>query len=657
MNKQLYQEQALPAPPIGVIAPTVEIMERTREVARELDMLDAVSLHTANLGEGLALARKLEAEGVHVFVARRGMVELIKKELASPVAPIPVTMQDMARTLAKAKNLTGIEQPRIALFTFPSGQADLEVFAELMGINLMIYTMIADEKYMDWLVEQAIMDQAHVIVGGSVVTLQARRRNFPAIFLDSGPLALRTALLEADKLAYARRLEKTLAERFRVVVETSKDGIVVVDGDGVIQVSNPAACAVLRCAPDVSGRAVWDFLPLPSVKSAFSHGRSLRDTIVTVGGLTLLLTMEPTTVNGEMRGAVLTVKPAESVSELGTKISRSLFSAGFASKYTFADIEGASPQIREAAATAERYALAGSPVLLYGETGTGKELFAHAIHHAGAFRRGPFVPVNCASMPPTLLESELFGYDEGAFTGASRRGKVGLLEMAHGGTVFLDEVSELDHYAQLRLLRVLQERSVLRIGGNRFISLDFRVIAASNRYLPDLVDQGQFRADLYYRLASLCLDLPPLRAREGDVAFLVGRFMARESPVRGLHLSAEAVRELEGHFWPGNVRELQNVARRLCVAAGAEGCRRADAAAVRAALLRRDGNAAGSATAGSPGTRPAFFSGTALLGEEGRIREALRRCEGHQGRAAALLGMDRNTLYRKMKKHGITRFQ
>ncbi len=195
-------------------------------------------------------------------------------------------------------------------------------------------------------------------------------------------------------------------------------------------------------------------------------------------------------------------------------------------------------------------------MLIVGETGTGKELFAHAIHHASQRRAWQFVTVNCAALPESLLESELFGYEEGAFTGARRGGKPGLFELAHKGTVFLDEIGEMDLNLQTRLLRVLESREVMRIGGDSMIHIDIRVIAATNKDLWKLVEEGKFRRDLYYRLNVLPIQVPPLRERPGDILFIFDHLMRPLG--MDLALAPETKELLVRHPWPGNVRELKN---------------------------------------------------------------------------------------------------
>ena len=230
-------------------------------------------------------------------------------------------------------------------------------------------------------------------------------------------------------------------------------------------------------------------------------------------------------------------------------------------RYTFDDIVAESPAGAQTKALAETIAATDATVLLESESGTGKELYAQAIHNASLRREGVFVAINCANFNPNMLESELFGYVEGAFTGAKKGGKLGLFEAAAGGTLFLDEISEMDLGLQAKLLRVLQERRIRPVGGVKEIDVDVRVIAACNAGLPDYVDQGKFRKDLYYRLNTFPIHIPPLRERTGDIPALAAAILDQLSHKlrRPFTLTDEAVRLLQAHSWPGKVRELRNV--------------------------------------------------------------------------------------------------
>jgi two-component system, NtrC family, response regulator len=307
----------------------------------------------------------------------------------------------------------------------------------------------------------------------------------------------------------------------------------------------------------------------------------------------------------------------------------------------FENMLGSSPQMLTVFNSIRKVATTDAAVLILGESGTGKEMAALAIHHRSTRKDRPFVPINCSAIPETLLESELFGHERGSFTGAhvQRKGRV---EMAHGGTLFLDEIGEIPLPLQVKLLRFLQEQQIERVGGRQSISVDTRVIAATNSDLKKAMSQGQFREDLYYRLAVVVIQLPALRDRENDIRLLAQDFLRRcsgETRRGGLSFDQEAVKALNSHSWPGNVRELENRVKRAVIMA--EG-RRITAQDLELTVV-----------GGNP------LSGTLKEAREGVEREmiqhALRRHSGKIAPAAADLGISRPTLYELMEKLGITR--
>jgi two-component system, NtrC family, response regulator AtoC len=302
-----------------------------------------------------------------------------------------------------------------------------------------------------------------------------------------------------------------------------------------------------------------------------------------------------------------------------------------------------------------RAARAAISVLILGETGVGKEVVARAVHHRSPRARGPFLELNCAALPPSLLEAELFGHEKNAFTGANQA-RPGLLEAADQGTVFLDEVGELPAAVQVKLLRVLEDRKVLRIGGRTPRQLDVRFVAATNRDLEAEVAAGTFRQDLYFRLNGVSFVIPPLRERTAEIAPLAERFLVaagqtldRTEPLR---LAPEALGYLERHRWPGNVRELRNVIERAAVLASGDLIVPADLPSqltrVAGSAIRADGS--------SPPSKPApRRAPDASAGERERIIDALDRCAGNQTRAAKLLGISLRTLVNRLAEHDIPR--
>ena len=305
----------------------------------------------------------------------------------------------------------------------------------------------------------------------------------------------------------------------------------------------------------------------------------------------------------------------------------------------FDSIVGASAPMRDARSLAERVAPTDANVLLLGESGTGKEVFAQAIHAASHRSEAPFVPVNCGALPETLLESELFGHEKGAFTGAIRT-KPGRFEIAEGGTVFLDEIAELPQSTQVKLLRVLQDRTYVRVGGEEMRRADVRILAATNRHLEEMIQQGKFREDLYYRLNVFPIRLVALRERREDIPPLVEHFLLLQERALA-DLTPDALEYLRVYDFPGNIRELQNLIERACILAGADG-----------KIERQHFPLERSRPAGDPSDLLSL--GMSLEQIENRlIREALERSQGNKTKAAGLLGISRRALYSRMESHGI----
>jgi transcriptional regulator with PAS, ATPase and Fis domain len=316
-------------------------------------------------------------------------------------------------------------------------------------------------------------------------------------------------------------------------------------------------------------------------------------------------------------------------------------------KYTFSSFVGASPACLEVKRKARRAAQLDTTVLIQGETGTGKELLAHAIHAVSARADRPFVGVNLAAVPETLLEAEFFGVAAGAYTGADRRGREGKLQLADGGTLFLDEVGDMPPTLQTKLLRVLQEQEFEPLGSNRVVKVDVRVIAATSRDLRRLVEEGRFRADLYYRLNVLRIEVPPLRERIEDLEALAEVMLERIAERTGIaprELGADAVAILAAYAWPGNVRELRNVLEQVT-------------------MLSEDGRLTAASFADVLPARAVDPAGRAALAprlndavaeaERNAIRDALRRANGNKVAAARLLGISRATLYEKLAALGL----
>ena len=349
--------------------------------------------------------------------------------------------------------------------------------------------------------------------------------------------------------AEVQKLNSQLQSTFQAV----KDPVIACNEDGLITFINDVAVD-LFCPQDTSiiGRS-YTLLKEHDLLTLFFEHEGQEDTLVTIDGRQFIVSSQSIRRSQEHLGFVCTFKDVTEIQRLRTQLTL----RGHTATYSFSDIKGESERLTHTIELSKKMAKNNQTILLLGENGTGKELFAHAIHQHSLRKNGPFVAINCASLPENLLESELFGYEDGAFTGARKGGKPGVFEQADGGTIFLDEVGDISPSIQVKLLRVLQEKQVIRVGGTGVLSVDCRVVAATNRDLEDAVSQGHFREDLFYRLAVLPIEIPSLRERISDLPLLIQDHLDKQG-IRKTW-SPEVMELLLSHDWRGNIRELKNV--------------------------------------------------------------------------------------------------
>lgn len=437
---------------------------------------------------------------------------------------------------------------------------------------------------------------------------------------------------------------KERAEQLDAVLASVQDGVLAVNEDGILKQCNTAAACILgldgnRLEQSLSTELADSLL----ITRTLREGASFRNREVfldSIGGYYVVSTRPLRNDTAEVVGAVVMIRDSHDVRELVQKMTASM-------PVTFLDISFASPAMKKVLEQARRYAGSASTVLICGETGTGKELFARALHSASPRARMTFMPVNCAAIPDTLLESELFGYEEGAFTGAAKGGKPGLFELSNGGTLFLDEIGEISVHLQAKLLRVLQEKRVRRLGSSRELPVDVRIITATNRDLEDMVARRLFREDLYYRLNVIPLFLPPLRERPEDIPLLAEQFLKRfaaklQTPV--YRFTAEAMEKLQVYSWPGNVRELENVIERAVNL-------------VDSPEIQPEHIHVGKKPANNKKAKVQFETYQTLeerIGEVEReiLQETIKRFRSSR-RAGAVLGLSHTAVIKKLKKHGL----
>lgn len=439
------------------------------------------------------------------------------------------------------------------------------------------------------------------------------------------------------------------------ILETMGQAIIVINSEGRIDMANKAALLLLHVnAKDfISASSETIFGPGNIFIQVLQNNATVvnREISLCTNGVVQYFTGTITPIVSEIstiRGVIGTLNDMTSTKRMLKNIG------GWNAKLTFENIIGESPALLQIIELARQTANLPSNTLIQGESGTGKEIFAQAIHNASNYRNGPFIAVNCAAIPITLLESELFGYESGAYTGAKKGGQPGKFELAEGGTIFLDEINSMPLDMQVKLLRVLQNKTIVRIGGTSTISLNVKIIVASNANLSELVAQGHFRADLFYRLNVITINLPPLRDRLEDIPaltkYILNRISSNTSAAKQIQIADDALDLLKKYSWPGNIRELENLLERAVVRTTiSENCT-IDLATL---LSFPEFIPARQVTIG---TRPAnICSDSPFLktSEENAIREAFLINHWNISKAAKFLGIARNTLYKKMREYNI----
>ena len=450
---------------------------------------------------------------------------------------------------------------------------------------------------------------------------------------------------------------KELVQAFELILDDVYSGIILCDKDSKVLFMNKFYADLLGTnKAKAIGKHIKAFFPHSRLPSVVETGEmELLKRCSLRADIALLVNRVPIIRKGETIGVVLQTV-FKNHKEIGSLLARlsllekevSHYKRGLNSvlsaTYNFDSIIGNNLSIKEAKKMAAKYAKTQSSVLILGQTGTGKELFAHATHLASPRSAGAFVCVNCAAIPRELLESELLGYETGAFTGASRKGKEGKIQLAHEGTLFLDEIGDLPLNAQAKLLRVLETKKIEKLGGIKIIHVDFRLIAATNKNLRGMIDRHEFREDLFYRLNTMCVEIPALSDRTDDIPILIDYFL-HSMGKPDFVVNDSAMERLKAYPWPGNVRELKNmIARAVSLAEGVSiGCEHLPNE------IRSDVSGSASAMKITGDT----LSHELACHEKNVLIEALKSTRGNMTKTAKLLGIARSTLYEKCRIHNL----
>ncbi len=633
---------------IAIIVPK-DLMAAARIAAESFE--DSITVFEGTMNNGVKLAKEVEQKGYDAIIARGGTELLIKSSgIYIPTIAVPITPLDMFKAIGEAEQIND----NIAFIAFNNMLPASESYARIAGRVLKVY-QVKDESEVEEKIVELAKAKVKVVVGGGIVAKYAPSYGIKAVVIKSGVDAFVSALEEAKKIILAIRKEKEAGERVKAIIEYSNEGIICIDKEGCINIFNRSAERLLNLYNrDVLGKNILSVVPEIELEDTLISGIEESEIIKKINETKLIISKIPIQIKNETVNAVAILRDAEDIHKMDEKVRQEIAATGHFAKYTFEDVIGRSENSKEVIRIGKEYAKVNSTILIEGETGTGKEIMAQAIHNYSNRANKPFVVINCAALPESLLESELFGYAPGAFTGADRRGKRGLFELAHRGTIFLDEVSEMNPMLQGRLLRVLQEKQVMRIGDNKLIPIDVRVIAATNKNLYKLVKQNQFREDLYYRLNVLKISLIPLRERREDIPSFLNYFIdsyCRRLGKESIILHSEAIQYLSQYNWPGNIRELRNFAERITVMAKKTMIYMED---IKNQFLHIEDNIKEIKDNGDKEKSCVPSKSLNIVENEiSRIRQALESTEGSIVNAAGELGISRTTLWRKIKKYNI----
>lgn len=642
---------------------TMADLFKSMTLPSDLEGQVTLQVYDALFEKAAEIAIRLEQEeAVDVFLSGSGNASYIKPYLQTPVVNISISAFDLMSAIRKASSYGG----PVAVINFREAIEGLDYVIDVLKPEVVPVTY---DDYQDlWNKVAALKTQGcSAVVGASLVCEIAQYHGLRGVMVYSDE-TLRVAVRHAYAVAQSRRAERERTQRYRTILNFTYGGIMATDSEGIITEFNPAAERILGIpAKRVLGKNAIDAIENSRIDEVLQSGQAQLNQVQKVGDIEIVTNRVPIAYGQDVVGVVATFLDAGYIQKATDEIRRSHHKKGFTAKTTFQDIVGRSLKMRSVIERAVRFARSDSSVLITGESGVGKELFAQSMHNESPRRSGPFVAVNCAALSESLLESELFGYEEGSFTGARRGGKEGLFELAHRGVIFLDEIGEISPGLQARLLRVLQEREILRVGGTRIIPVDVRVISSTNKNLWRMVQEGRFRDDLYYRLNVLTLNIPPLRERLEDVPALVASILAKHQEASACLLEEPRInatcKALCKYDWPGNVRELENICERLIVILNehAPSPRELQARVedLLAAVWAERGQGAGVVERPPNAPRQASDFG---IDEDQRLADSLKRYRlermmealdkagGNRSEAARILGVSRTTLWRQLRE-------
>ncbi|MCL2436579.1 MAG: sigma 54-interacting transcriptional regulator [Clostridiales bacterium] len=646
---------------IATISPYTRFAEQLKSIAAkfpeiEVDFFQADFKVDGYVEKAIDYVSEIEREGYDAIIARGIAYRAISPKMNTPVIYAGETLYDTIKALHKVeKGKNG--RRRVYHFALEGSLTPdvdfIKILNDIFDIELMIVTYASFEECKEIL--NHTVENGSVVVGGQYVVMLCKEYGIEHVRSESSYNTLYEAFVEAIKIAKIRRHEVLEKNKIKSILDFAHEGIAYINIDMKIEMVNPMAKKILGLSEysEQEGQEL-EFGQLRNLcLTAVETGKVYTEEILTAcNNAKLMCNILPVIIRGEVKGLTVTFRETAEVIQMEKKIRKELAKKAPGAKYYVEDIIGTSTHIQACKKLVKQFGKFDSNVLIYGHTGTGKELFAQSIHNESNRENELFFAINCAALPEQLLESELFGYTEGAFTGAKKGGKQGLFELAHGGTLYLDEITEMSMSSQSKLLRVLQEGEIRRIGDDKVQPVDVRIIASSQKNLYAQIRDNLFREDLFYRLNVMSLTIPPLNSRSEDIPHLIRYFLAlyneKFQADRRIQFDPDAIEFLMNYKWSGNVRQLQNFIERVYV------YDLADNVGVQQVkeLLREfdmlayveDKNFV------NRGISERANEGNLRNATSEIVKEALDMFNGNQTKAASWLGVSRTYIWRKLKE-------
>ena len=621
---------------IGLIVPDENSVKMIRRTYRKevLDGSIIVELMSPNLDEMRMQAIGMEKAGCQALITRGRSYDIITPAVSMLVLKITFTVNDIIRALSKAESLN----KKIALVLSYSNCPELEEIIDGIRYPFALYRYHEDEQELEIV---RSLESDVVCIGGYYACKEADSLGLAFVKIETGPSTFSKMIADAQQILDKSAREINNNRLYSAILRTIREGVISFDERGRIMTWNEKAEKYMEISAGESvGKLCEHVVPefSASYRRFMSQTSPTRELIVRIRGEQFSVRFQRLTEGPDRVPVLCTFQTIEEIADQEKSVRIDLHKKGLVAKFHFDDVIKKDEKFIRVIAQAQKIAGTEGSVLIIGESGTGKEVIAQSIHNASSRAAGPFVAINCGAISESLLESELFGYEEGSFTGARRGGKEGLFEIAHGGTIFLDEINSMPTLMQSKLLRVLQEKEVMRVGGSNVIPVNVRVIAAANEKLYEQIKNQSFRKDLLFRLSTFELVLPPLRERPGDVLALFAQFVKEagsQGQIRALTKAEE--QSLLEYDWPGNARELRNLAERFALDSSVEDVR---------SLLRRGSDCAPFLEPKIPGVLPASIDLREITRsvEQSVIRMLLERGYSKSD-VADMLGISRTSLY------------